>query len=453
MKKKYILLVLVILVLFSFQGVLAADYTNEADMLNSVGLFNGTNNGYELNRVPTRVESAAMLVRLLGAEKEANEMKYEHPFTDVPEWANNIVGYMYEKGYTSGIGNNLFGSAQVTIARDYSTFMLRSLGYSSISDFNYLEALNFAAANGIITNEEADTFNNQEFKRNEMVLISYRTLKVPVKGENALLAEKLVDSGVVSAQKAYEAGVAEFEVLPIKVYNESGKLKIDFYYSQLSSEFKNMKKRSSGTNMQHDYSDKNYLASSSILTEEVKKRLDDVVNSIGEIHYQDSYYIIKFYDDDNVMQYYCVVSNNLSEGIHNFVLIPVSDEIKNLMSESENGFLIYKAEKIKKISEIPSKAYKIEQIEGEYYITIDKAKLPESMKNAVYYGQSGTSDNEYNDDIERILEKFFSNPNAHRLNGEFIDGEPIKVIYYGYNLFTLLDKNEDIIGVTVLEVE
>lgn len=199
MKRKCFLIALLILVLFSFQGVFAeVDYTEEADMLNSLGLFNGTESGYELNRVPTRVEAAAMLVRLLGGEKEANEMKYEHPFTDVPDWANNIVGYMYEKGYTTGIGNNLFGSNQVTIARDYTTFMLRSLGYSSSSDFNYLEAIDYAVSQGIITQDDAASLNSIEFKRNEMVLLSYRTLNSKLKESENKLIDKLFDSGSIN---------------------------------------------------------------------------------------------------------------------------------------------------------------------------------------------------------------------------------------------------------------
>lgn len=453
MKKKCFLLVLLITVLFSFQVVSAeVDYTKEADMLNSLGLFNGTQNGYELDRVPTRVESAAMLVRLLGAEKEANEMKFEHPFTDVPEWANNIVGYMYEKGYTKGISDNLFGSSHTTIARDYTTFMLRSLGYSSDSDFNYLESLNFATSNGILSSEEAEIFKGKEFKRNEMVLISYRTLKASVKGEDALLTEKLVNSGVIDAQKAYDAGVADFEVLPVKVYNENGKLKIDHYYEKLSPELLGLKIRTSGSNNKEDYSDKSLLARTSILTDDVKKKLDGIDNNIGETYFSYMNEIVRFYDEDYILSYYCLIPDNLTEGEHYFVIRKVTDDVKDLMKESEKEFLEYRAEKIKKISEIPSQAYKIEEIDGKYYITIDKNKLPESMKNAVYYGQSGVSDDEIKDDIERMLKNFYSKPDAHRLNGEFVEGEPIELIYsHTFNQITLLDEFEDVIGITILD--
>lgn len=63
----------------------AANFTNCADALHEMGLFSGTDKGYELDRAPTRAESAVMLVRLLGGEKEATEKNYKTPFTDVPD--------------------------------------------------------------------------------------------------------------------------------------------------------------------------------------------------------------------------------------------------------------------------------------------------------------------------------------------------------------------------------
>jgi hypothetical protein len=184
--------------MFTLQPVFAEtlDYTSEADKLNALGLFKGTANGYELDRVPNRAEAAAMLIRLLGAEDEANKMNYGHPFTDVPEWASPIVGYMYEKGLTKGIGNNLFGASQATIAKDFSTFMLRTLGYGG--DFNYNDALPFAAEKGILTSVELNYLQSENFKRNEMVLLSYNTLKANLKGKELTLAESLANQGVIN---------------------------------------------------------------------------------------------------------------------------------------------------------------------------------------------------------------------------------------------------------------
>lgn len=49
----------------------AANFTSSADALNKLGLFNGTEKGYELDRVADRAEAATMLVRLMGKEAEA----------------------------------------------------------------------------------------------------------------------------------------------------------------------------------------------------------------------------------------------------------------------------------------------------------------------------------------------------------------------------------------------
>ena len=47
------------------------DAQAQAEMLNKLGLFLGTDKGFELDRSMTRAEAAAMLCRFLGGEAEA----------------------------------------------------------------------------------------------------------------------------------------------------------------------------------------------------------------------------------------------------------------------------------------------------------------------------------------------------------------------------------------------
>ncbi|MBS7402096.1 MAG: hypothetical protein KIG37_00915, partial [Oscillospiraceae bacterium] len=71
----------------------AAAADDAAQTLYSLGLFRGTGtaaNGepiFYLNRAPTREEAVAMLVRLLGADEQAQEFSNAAPFTDVSGWA------------------------------------------------------------------------------------------------------------------------------------------------------------------------------------------------------------------------------------------------------------------------------------------------------------------------------------------------------------------------------
>lgn len=191
-RKLVVLAVMVLAVVLSTAGFAAEGvrYEAHADALKSLGLFSGTNNGFELDRAPKRVEVAAMLVKFLGAEAEANAMKYIHPFTDVPAWANNIVGYMYEKGLTTGIGNNMFGSSKTASAKDYSVFLLKALGYD-MNDFEYANTMAFAVKFGLFSEADRADVEGRAFRRDEMVYLSYKALFATAKGSELTLAEKL----------------------------------------------------------------------------------------------------------------------------------------------------------------------------------------------------------------------------------------------------------------------
>lgn len=190
--KMVVVAVMVLAVVLSTAGFAAEGvrYEAHADALKSLGLFSGTNNGFELDRAPKRVEVAAMLVKFLGAEAEANAMKYIHPFTDVPAWANNIVGYMYEKGLTTGIGNNMFGSSKTASAKDYSVFLLKALGYD-MNDFEYANTMAFAVKSGLFSEADRADVEGRAFRRDEMVYLSYKALFAKAKGSELTLAEKL----------------------------------------------------------------------------------------------------------------------------------------------------------------------------------------------------------------------------------------------------------------------
>ena len=54
------------------------DAETKADALSALGLFKGTDLGYELDKPLTRVQALVMLVRLSGNEIEA---RYFHSFT------------------------------------------------------------------------------------------------------------------------------------------------------------------------------------------------------------------------------------------------------------------------------------------------------------------------------------------------------------------------------------
>ena len=81
-----------------------------ASHLKELKLFKGVSEvDFDLSRKPSRVEALVMLIRVLGKENEALNGQFNHPFTDVPQWADKYVGYAYNNKLTNGISSTQFG--------------------------------------------------------------------------------------------------------------------------------------------------------------------------------------------------------------------------------------------------------------------------------------------------------------------------------------------------------
>lgn len=232
-KKVFISLLVICSIIFINVPVIAAEnnmqHLNDAEALKNLGLFKGSDKGFELERAPNRLECGVMLIRLLGKEEEALNMNYSHPFTDVPGWGNPYVGYMYEKGLTQGVGNNQYGSTQLINTKSYVTFVLRALGYDDKNgDFTWNEALIKGNEVGLIDENNADQFNGGKvFLRDDMAGISFNALQTNMKDKTGTLITKLVSEGAVEEAVAQNVNWNGENSTPI--IEKETKTKITFF--------------------------------------------------------------------------------------------------------------------------------------------------------------------------------------------------------------------------------
>jgi len=182
--------------------------TKNAVALHNLGLLQGTGAGYELDAIPTRIQGLVMLIRLLGEETEALSADLSHPFTDIPSWADKYVGYAFMKGYTKGTSNTTFSPDTALDAKSYVTLILRALGYNDGNgDFLWSTALSDSVGFGLMTSDAALALSNVVFNRGDMVDLSYCALAMPLKGQSATLAQKLVKAGVFTEAQGSASGV------------------------------------------------------------------------------------------------------------------------------------------------------------------------------------------------------------------------------------------------------
>ena len=186
----------------------APESVDRADKLASLGLFQGTNQGYQLDNIPNRIQGLVMLIRLLGLEDEALAYDEDSPFTDLT-WGENYVAYAYDNGLTQGTGKTTFSPNTALNAKSYVTFLLRALGYDDAAgDFSWNTVLSFAASQGILlTAEAAEKLESVTINRGDMVDLSYAALTCKVKDGSQTLAERLVADGVFTQAAGETAGV------------------------------------------------------------------------------------------------------------------------------------------------------------------------------------------------------------------------------------------------------
>lgn len=184
------------------------DYNALAGALKAMGLFQGSDvpygNNYELETAPTRIQGLVMFLRLMGEEQYA--LAYPGSgitFADVPDWAEPYVAYAYDRGYTKGqeIDSQwrvVFGTQDPLAPRDYMTFLLRALGYSEGSDFQWLSAVTDAQTLGVLTAGEVFELTEKPFLRAQVVYLSYFALPAKTADGETLL-ERLSAAGIVDA--------------------------------------------------------------------------------------------------------------------------------------------------------------------------------------------------------------------------------------------------------------
>ena len=184
------------------KGGYSAKYEEDAELLSELGIFRGSNLGFELERVPTRQEALIMLIRLLGEEEEALAYTGKSPFTDLTGWleGRNYIHYGSAMGYTNGIDAVTFNQYGAASRHVYLTYVLRALGYDDkAGDFVWnTTSDDLAVEIGLLTSRQLTDMKESGFYRDHVVLISKNALTAELKDGSMTLGEQLAASGVFS---------------------------------------------------------------------------------------------------------------------------------------------------------------------------------------------------------------------------------------------------------------
>jgi len=187
------------------------DEVSVAEALFRLGLFVGTgtdadgNPIFEPNRPPTRLEALALVIRLMGLQNEAMAFTGASRFNDVPAWGDRYAAFGYSIGITVGVNeeHTLFAPNRQVTAHEFTTFLLRVLGYSEADgDFIFEEAMQKASSIGFFSPFGITRISTDNFLRDHAAHAMANALLTPPQGSNEYLLYRLANQSVFSREDA-----------------------------------------------------------------------------------------------------------------------------------------------------------------------------------------------------------------------------------------------------------
>ena len=172
---------------------------NAADALYSLGLFLGTNKGYELSNSLTREQSAMLLDAYVGRAGDRRSRQLHPPLHRRCPLGLKVVAYAYANEYVKGYSATKYGGADTVTDFQYLTIVLRVLGYTDggeTPDFYYRTSRGLAKKIGLVDSVE----DAASFTRGEAVEIFWRALNTKLKDSDKTLADRLIDQKVFDAK-------------------------------------------------------------------------------------------------------------------------------------------------------------------------------------------------------------------------------------------------------------
>jgi len=200
----------------SFALPAMATQQQKVQLLDELRIFTGSNGDYRLNDKLSRSEAAALAVRIMGKDYEVllNASKYKNtPYPDVDpnHWYAPYVGFCTQEGILSGDTKGNYNPNDYVTEKSFLKIVLGVLGYQLNSDYTWDNVYRKAFEVGLVTSLSyiAKEEDNTDFKRGDAVNILYNALMLKEKSTDKELFYRLIDSKVITTEKAIELGLIE----------------------------------------------------------------------------------------------------------------------------------------------------------------------------------------------------------------------------------------------------
>lgn len=218
MKKKYLAMLMALVLMVSMPAFVAAEDKDAVKALQALQLLDTEGNTEErLNAELSRAEGLTMVLKAIGysqAEAGMEENVKLNTFTDVPEWFKGYAGLAKDLNIATGKSEEIFDPQEKLTKHDFITFLLRALKHKSKKAWDQADQL--AKEFGLVM---ADTDIETPITKREAAMMILNALNAPIQSgvANQTLGQFLIYRGKISKEKAMELGLKELKQAENKV--------------------------------------------------------------------------------------------------------------------------------------------------------------------------------------------------------------------------------------------
>lgn len=185
----------------AFADVDTYDHKEAIDVMQLIDVMVGDQNGnFNPDQKVTRNEMAVVIAKLMNLPLGGN-----HPFKDVPAWADEYVGALYSHGITGGTSATTYGGSRNITAKEAGLMMMKALGYFTFQG-EYGDDWALATvrqANQINLFKDMGVYVDQQLTRNDVAQLALNTLKSDVVVTKELGGLDVSGNGIVVNQKPF----------------------------------------------------------------------------------------------------------------------------------------------------------------------------------------------------------------------------------------------------------
>ncbi len=154
---------------------------------------------YQTDQYLTRIVAAQLIADITGLSREAEATSFSHPYVDLSDGSEQLIGFLYHNNIIEGVTNNHFMENELCDEDSFIAFLLRAICYvgGDAARVDLEDAYQVAKETGVLLSDYQN--NDKTLFVNEAFDICYNAMFVNIGTDGETLHLHLIENGVITS--------------------------------------------------------------------------------------------------------------------------------------------------------------------------------------------------------------------------------------------------------------